>query len=145
MMLQKKSKRMAAAKCLYAIPLVALAMALFASPALSKTTSAISKVEITNFLANNQIEPPQYSHSEEDSEVAVMKPSIVVNGEFMPNFDVNTIDVSAIESIDVIKKSEAIDEAFKTYNITGNSSNGVMIIKLKDGLTIESATIVLTE
>ncbi len=141
MMLQKKSNKMAAVKSLYAIPLVALAMILFSSPALADSTSAISQVKITNYFVDNQIDSPEniYDGGKTDDisvvRYASAEPYIVVNGEWEPDMDMHSIDAEKIEKIEVIKGSDS----YAKYHIEGDRSQGLIIITLKDGETAESA------
>lgn len=141
MMLQKKSNKMAAAKCLYAIPLVILAIALFTSPALADSTSAISEVKITNYLVNNQIDDQKVELNESggSSHGADTKPYIVVNDKLAPDADINSIDPNKIESVSIVKDVNSSE--FKRYNIDGDRSVGLVIIELKEGETLESARI----
>ncbi len=141
MMLQKKSTKMAAVKSLYAIPLVALAMILFSSPALADSTSAISQVKITNYFTNNQIDSPEniYDGGKTD-DISVVRdasadPYIVVNGKWEPDMNMQSIDTEKIAEIGVIKGGDS----YAKYHIEGDRSQGIILITLKEGETAESA------
>ncbi len=155
MMLQKKSNKMAAAKCLYAIPLVALVMALFASPALADSTAAITEVKITNNFDINQGEFPENVYQgDELEEIAILRlgssgsaisakegeketdATLFVNGEQVSMNNLSTIDKNKIEKIEVVKGSHSYDNYQE-----GDRSAGAIMVTLKDGETLASATI----
>ncbi len=162
MILQKKSSRVAAAKCLYAIPLVALSVAMFSSRALATTTHSISEVKITNYFANHQTTEPEVQYSAGEAEaVSVTKfaekapankgsevvatlqrdsdtnPYIVINGKQVDYETMKRIDASKIAKIDVFKGNSN----YEKYHIEGDRSQGLIVITLKDDQTVESATL----
>ncbi|MFI3285940.1 MAG: M56 family metallopeptidase [Rikenellaceae bacterium] len=115
MMLKKKSQSMAAAKCLYAIPLAIAAITLFSSPALAKTISAVTEVKVTNYFTEIKTDEP-------------LDALYLIDDKVATKAQVEDLDPEDIERIDVNKDPAKATE----YEPTGEYS-GVISVTLKEG------------
>ncbi len=115
MMLKKKSPRVAAAKCLYAIPVAIAAIALFASPAFAKQAKSITEVEVTNYFIENKIEGKIESTAEEPNFQKNSTKAVIKNGKMAVEI---TSDASGKKSYVSEYPIETAEESI-TYLVDG--------------------------
>lgn len=141
MMQKRKSNQWARAKCLYVLPLAAVALTAFARPEVSEVCDQLSTAKVTDFGAFVKAESvenaiPQDSARDRMISLSIVRtssesgsddPLIVVNDRVqLGDFKLDDIDPSQIKSVYVLKG----EEAQKAYGEQGK--NGVIQIFLKD-------------
>lgn len=122
MMYQKKSNRWAAAKSLYAIPLMLLAVAVYANPTISRELEEISEVKVSKNLSEDQKVIVKNQDQEEGKQ-----PLIILDGkEYKGSMD--DIDSETVESINVYKEEAAIE----LYGAEKGANGAIVIISKKE-------------
>lgn len=111
MMLQKKSNKVVAAKCLYTIPLALGVLSLFASPAFAESVDEVLDVKITKKIDDSKLVTTEISelttpNEEKDSKskMTIDKSNVVyiVDGKVSKN-KLGALSAEHIKSIDVVK------------------------------------------